>query len=417
MNRKINNIIAIFILLLISLVSAEAQSLKKADEYFSDRAYYSAANIYRQVINLKGRNKNVRQRKGEILFRIGECYRKMNKTIDALKWYEEAENAGYNQAELYYGLGSVQLIHGQYSEAYRLFNLAKEKKPDMKLIDTKIASCEIAEHYGKVNNLYEAISVENLNTRGSEYGISFFEENLIYASTGRVTQIKKISERTGLPYSELYIASPDSRSLYGSVKKLEAMSEELANDGTFCYDAKTKQLYCTRCESQNQNCFILKVSVKDNRYKVIGKLKLGNVTYGVGHPYITDDGNRIYFSSIIDGGYGGVDLWYVDRDAKGNYGNPVNLGPNVNTTGNEVFPSFIDGILYFASDGHPGLGGLDIFASYMQDDGSFGKANNLRAPFNTSWDDFNLIHQTYNNTGLFISNRNNAASSDDIYMF
>ncbi|MDR1554319.1 MAG: OmpA family protein [Prevotellaceae bacterium] len=417
MNRKINNIIAISTLLLITIVSGEAQSLKKADEYFLGGAYYSAANLYRQVVNLKSKNETVRQRKGEILFRIGECYRKMNKTTDALKWYEEAEAAGYNQAEFYYGLGSIQLMHGQYSEAYRLFNLAREKKPDMKLIDTKIASCEIAEHYGKVNNLYDVVSVENLNTRGSEYGISFFEENLIYASTGRVTQIKKISERTGLPYSELYIASPDSRSLYGSVKKLEAMSEELANDGTFCYDAKTRQLYCTRCESNNQNCFILKVSVKDNRYKVSGKLQLGNVTYGVGHPYITDDGNRIYFSSIIEGGYGGVDLWYVDRDAKGNYGNPVNLGPNVNTTGDEVFPSFIDGILYFASDGHSGLGGLDIFVSYMQNDGSFDKAHNLRAPFNTSWDDFNLIHQTYNNTGLFISNRNNAASSDDIYMF
>ncbi|MDR0754111.1 MAG: OmpA family protein [Prevotellaceae bacterium] len=417
MNRKINNIAAIFVFLLVSVMAVEAQSLKTADEYYSGSAYYSAANVYRQVINLKGKDKDVRERKGEILFRIGECYRRMNKTLDALKWYEQAEEAGYNQAELYYGLGCVQLMHGQYSEAYKLFALAKEKNADMKLLDIKMASCDIAEHYGKVNNLYEVVPVDNLNTKGSEYGISFYEENLIYASTGRVTRIKEISERTGLPYSELYIASPDSRSLYGAVKKLEAMSEEQVNDGTFCYDAKTRQLYCTRCESANQNCFILKISVKDNRYKVNGKLKLGNVTYGIGHPYITNDGNRIYFSSIIDGGYGGADLWYVDRDTKGNYGNPVNLGPNINTAGDEVFPSFIDGILYFASDGHPGLGGLDIFASYMQEDGSFGEAYNLRAPFNTSWDDFNIIHQTYNNTGLFISNRNNAVSSDDIYMF
>jgi outer membrane protein OmpA-like peptidoglycan-associated protein/tetratricopeptide (TPR) repeat protein len=419
MNRKINNIVivTIFVLLLIPVMSIEAQSLKTADTYYSGRAYYSAANIYRQVINLKSKNKDVREKKGEILFRIGECYRKMNKTSDALKWYEQAKEAGYNQAELYYGYGCARLMYGQYTEAYKLFSFAKEKNAEIKLLDTKIASCNIAEHYGKVNNLYEIIPVENLNTRGSEYGISFYKENLIYASTGRVTQIKKISERTGLPYSELYIASPDSRSLYGAVKKLEAMSEEQVNDGTFCYDAKAKQLYCTRCESENQNCFILKINVKDNAYKVSGKLKLGNVTYGVGHPYITDDGNRIYFSSIIDGGYGGVDLWYVDKDKKGDYGDPVNMGPNVNTTGDDVFPSFIDGVLYFASDGHPGLGGLDIFASNMQEDGTFGKAHNLRAPFNTSWDDFNLIHQTYNNTGLFISNRNNAASSDDIYMF
>jgi outer membrane protein OmpA-like peptidoglycan-associated protein/tetratricopeptide (TPR) repeat protein len=417
MNKTVNKILAIFILLSASIISAEAQSLKTADTYFERGAYYSAANLYRQVINLKNKDPEVRNRRGEILFKIGECYRRMNKTIDALKWYEQAEDAGYKQPELYYGTGCIQLMHGKYSTAYKLFARVKEEKPDINLLDTKIASCYISDHYGKKNNLYEIVPIENLNTKGSEYGISFYGENLIYASTGRVRQIKKISDRTGLPFSEMYIASPDSRSLYGSVKKLEAMSEESSNDGTFCYDEKNKQLYCTRCESENQDCYILKVSVKDNRYKESGKLKLGNLTYGIGHPYITDDGRRIYFSSIIDGGYGGADIWYVDRDEKNNYGKPVNLGPNINTTGDDVFPSFIDGILYFASDGHPGLGGLDIFASYMQEDGNFSKAHNLRAPFNTSWDDFNLIYQPYNNTGMFISNRNNAVSSDDIYMF
>ncbi|MDR2127026.1 MAG: OmpA family protein [Prevotellaceae bacterium] len=419
-NKDFNNIIAafaVFVLSLVSAVSANAQSLKTADSYFANNAYYSAANLYRQVVNLKGKDEEVRKRKGEILFRIGECYRKMNKTLDAQKWYAQAEAAKYNEADLYFGMGCVKLMHGQYADAHKLFMVAKLKDADMKLLDTKIASCEIASHYGKINNLYEIVPLEGINTKGSEYGISFYKENLIYASTGRVTQIKKISERTGLPYSDVYIASPDSRSLYGAIKKLEEVSEEQANDGTFCYDSKTKQLYCTRCEADNQNCFILKISVKDNRYKVNGKLKLGNVTYGIGHPYVTDDGNRIYFSSIITGGYGGVDLWYVDRDAKGMYGSPVNLGENINTAGDDVFPSFIDGVLYFASDGHPGMGGLDIFASYMQEDGTFGEAHNLRAPFNTSWDDFNLIHQTFNNTGLFISNRNNAVSSDDIYMF
>jgi outer membrane protein OmpA-like peptidoglycan-associated protein len=94
---------------------------------------------------------------------------------------------------------------------------------------------------------------------------------------------------------------------------------------------------------------------------------------------------------------------------------PTNAGPKINTTGNEVFPSFVDGILYFSSDGHLGLGGLDIFASVMDADGEFGEAQNLRSPINSSWDDFNLILRSDNTTGLFVSNRNNAKSSDDIY--
>jgi peptidoglycan-associated lipoprotein len=230
MNEKFNRIVVILVLLFISAMPVEAQSLKNADALFSNGAYYSAANLYRQVVNLKSTDEEVRKRKGEILFKIGECFRKMNKTVDALKWYEQANEAGYKEADFYYGLGNIQLMHGEYGAAKKSFLTAKEKNPELKLIDTKIASCDISEFYGRSNNLYEIIPVENLNTRGSEYGISLYEENLIYASTGRVTKIKQISERTGLPYSELYIASPDSRSLYGSVKKFEEMADEKTND-------------------------------------------------------------------------------------------------------------------------------------------------------------------------------------------
>jgi len=418
MNGKKFNVIVSLIILLLAITQAEAQSLKDADTRYAGGAYYSAANQYRQILGTKGRDADVIPRRGEIMFRIGECYRKMNKTEDALKWYEQALQANYDKVELYYGLGCVQLLHGNYEEAKEAFLMAKDLQPSFGTLSSKLASFDIAELYSRVNNLYELVPLDNLNSRGSEFGLAFYGENLIYASTGRATREQKnLSERTGLPYSDLYIASPDSRSYYGNVRKLEALSEEEANDGTFSYDATTNQLYCTRCEANNQNCFILKVSVKDNKYKENGKLKLGNVTYGIGHPYVTDDGKRIYFSSVMEGGRGGSDLWYVDRDESGHYGQPVNLGENINTAGDDVFPAFIDGILYFSSDGHPGLGGLDIYASYLEPDGRFGKAHNLRAPFNSSWDDFNLVKNQHNKTGLLISNRNNSISSDDIYRF
>ena len=419
MNIKKIKFILSLILLLSVTAQTEAQSLKNADMYFTGGAYYSAANLYTQLLNLKGNDPDVRRRRGEIMFRIGECYRKTNKTNEALKWYLQAKEAEFDHVELYYGMGCVHLMHGNYVEAKKLFAEAKDRLPEVNIFRTKLASCDIAELYGKVNNLYEITPMDNLNSRGSEFGLAFYGENLIFASTGRPTrEQKKISERTGLPYSDLYIASPDSRSLYGNVRKLEALSEDVqSNDGTFCYDAKNKQLYCTRCEANNMNCYISKVEVKNGKYKEVGKLKLGNQTYGIGHPYITEDGKRIYFASVMEGGSGGSDLWYVDRDENGNYGIPINLGENINTSGDEVFPAFIDGILYFSSDGHLGLGGLDIYASKIENDGTFGKAHNLRAPFNSSWDDFNLVQNTYNKSGLFISNRNNAVSSDDIYMF
>jgi outer membrane protein OmpA-like peptidoglycan-associated protein len=341
----------------------------------------------------------------------------MNKIDESKKWFLQAESAGYTDANLYYNYGCIQLLQGDYSGAKESFLMAKDKNPNDKRLDSKLASCDMYEVFSRANNQYDIKAVENLNTRGSEYGLAFFGEQLIFASTGVGSSKKEISERTGLPYSDLYIASPDSRSLYGKVEKLESISESEANEGTFCYDIQTNQLFCTRCETNNKNCYIIKVDIRDGRYRERGKLKLGDKIYGIGHPYITDDGNRIYFTSTMEGGYGGADLWYVDRDHNGEYGTPVNLGPNINTPGDEVFPSIIEGVLYFASDGHPGLGGLDLFASYAEDGGGFSKPYNMRAPFNSSWDDFNLVHRPNSNIGLFVSNRNNATSSDDIYMF
>jgi outer membrane protein OmpA-like peptidoglycan-associated protein/tetratricopeptide (TPR) repeat protein len=418
MEKKKNYILTILILLIFTVVPVNSQTLKTADVYFKGGAYFTAAKMYRDLVNLKNKNTEVKTRRGEILFRIGECYRKMNKSTDAKKWYVQAEKAGYTESDLYYGLGSIQLNEGNYVDAKVSFQEAKDRNPGDTRIEAKIISCDLHETYSKENGQYQIKSVENLNTRGSEYGLSFYSDKLIFASTGVGSSKKPISERTGLPYSDIYMASPDSRSLYGKQVKLESMSNDKVNEGTFFYDALENQLYCTRCEQNtNKGCYIIKINIKDGKYKEGGKLKLGNQTYGAGHPYITEDGARIYFTSTMEGGYGGADLWYVDREANGQYGHPVNLGENINTAGDEVFPSFINDILYFASDGHPGLGGLDLFASYIDEDETFSKPFNIRAPFNSSWDDFNLVHRPNSTIGLFISNRNNSKSSDDIYMF
>jgi len=404
------------LLLLSAALPVFGQSLKTADTHYSGGAYYSASTMYRDLLSKSKTDKDVKERRGEIMFRIAECYRRMNRIDESAKWYSQAEAAGYTEFDLYYGYGNIELLQGNYSSAKELFQTARDKNSSDKRIESKIASCDTYELFGKTNNQYNVKTVDNINTRGSEYGLSFFGDKLIFASTGVASSKKAISERTGLPYSDLYMASPDSRSLYGKVERIDAFSGEKSNEGTFCYDAQSNQLYCTRCEANDKNCYIAKVEIKNGKYKETGKLKLGNQTYGIGHPYITDDGNRIYFASVISGGYGGSDLWYVDRDLSGNYSNPVNLGPNINTAGDEVFPAFIAGVLYFSSNGHPGLGGLDLFASYYEG-GTFSEPFNMRAPFNSSWDDFNLVHRPNSNIGLFVSNRNNSVNSDDIYMF
>jgi outer membrane protein OmpA-like peptidoglycan-associated protein/tetratricopeptide (TPR) repeat protein len=417
MKMKKRKILLISLMFLLSLYPLLSQTLKTADLNYEGGAYYSASNMYRSLLSSRSKSKEITDKRGQILFRIGECYRKMSMFEDAKKWYLQAQGSGYLESDLYYGMGLIELQYGNYAEAKKIFQMSRDRNPGDLRIESKILSCDIQEIYKIPNTQHEIKPLENLNTRGSEYGLSFYGDRLIFASTGTGSSKKSISERTGLPYSSLYISSPDSRSLYGKVEKMESISENKSNEGTFSYDLQTDQLYCTRCESNERNCYIIKIKEKNGKYKEEGKLKLGNQTYGIGHPYLTEDGRRIYFTSTIEGGYGGADLWYVDRDVSGAYGTPVNLGGSINTSGDEVFPSFMDGILYFASDGHPGLGGLDLYASYLETDGSFSAPFNLRYPFNSSWDDFNLVHRPNSNIGMFVSNRNNSESSDDIYVF
>jgi outer membrane protein OmpA-like peptidoglycan-associated protein/tetratricopeptide (TPR) repeat protein len=417
MKKRKNRLFLVLTLVLFGLLPLQSQTLKTADLHFAGGAYYSASSMYKSLLTAGKKNNEVKNNRSMIMYRIGECYRKMNRLEEAKRWYLQAQGAGYSESDLYYGLGSVELSQGNYAEAKLLFQESKDRNAEDKRIESKLLSCDLHEVYEQPNGQHTVVAISNINTRGSEFGLSFYGDKLIFASTGVGSSKKAISERTGLPYSSIYIASPDTRSLYGRVEKLESISEDRSNEGTFSYDLQTGQLYCTRCEANERNCYIIKIKENDGKYKSSGKLKLGNQTYGIGHPYITDDGRRVYFTSVIEGGYGGADLWYVDRDSNGEYGEPVNLGSNINTAGDEVFPSFIEGVLYFASDGHPGLGGLDLFASHLEDDGNFGTPFNMRSPFNSSWDDFNLVHRPNSNTGLFVSNRNNSESSDDIYMF
>jgi outer membrane protein OmpA-like peptidoglycan-associated protein len=263
--------------------------------------------------------------------------------------------------------------------------------------------------------------METLNTRGSEYGIAYFNDNLIYASTGNPVEsgAKQIdvSPRTGLPYSKFYM----SAALGGSYNKGELAvglnKSKNVNEGTFAYDPVNRLGYYTRCEGNNKNsqCYIFFAEFKNSQWKEIDNLKIESRKEPIGHPFVMPNGNRIYFTSNMEGGYGKSDLWYTDKLPDGTWSKPINLGREVNTAGSEGFPFVSDGYLFFSSDGHPGYGGMDIYASKI-DGNVHGKAINLGLPFNSSQDDLNLIEKYDLSEGMLVSARR-TASSDDIFRF
>lgn len=404
-------VIIFFVFLLLSWTS-EAQKTRKADRWYSQGAYYQALQEYCRL--LSGGSHLPEQ--GYIEFQAGKCCMKMNRFLRAVEWFEKAEKDYYTGEELWRQLGEVYLIRGKYAEARKYFELCRAVNPEDRKLKVKIASCDFGLQAAQENPSIEIIPLPYLNTRGSEYGIAFFPGGLLYSSTGDLLPEKKreISQRTGMGYSQPYVSFYREGS-YQPGRLLAGMMKSGANDGAFGYDWNTGLLYCSRCEEGEVNCRIIFATLKNRTYRQTGELKTGKRKGNIAHPFITQDGTRIYFSSTMEGGFGGADIWYMDRLPNGKWSEPYNVGPSVNTEGNEIFPYIQDDHFYFASDGRVGFGGLDIYCSRIYQNG-FEEAQNLGAGINTSYDDFNLILNEDGRSGLLISNRL-PDRSDDIYYF
>lgn len=390
-----------------------AQVAKKADQWFERGAYYKAFEEYRKLPAQYPECTEL----GYIAFRAGVCCMRMNDYTGAAEWLEKAEKSGCEETELYYILGNVSLTQGNYKQAKAYFVRYRENVPEDGRTSAKIASCDFAM---KAINTNPGVTIEPLpyiNTRGSEYGVQFVRGGILYSSTSDLLPEKRgeVSERTGMGYSKPYFSLYRDGE-YQPGQLLKGIAKNRINEGTFSYDEVTGELYCTRCEENRMNCDIIRAQLTGHVYREIGALKIGKRNYNIAHPFVTDHGNRIYFSSTMEGGYGGSDLWYIDREVDGSWGIPVNLGPEINTPGNEVFPYIWEDLFFFSSDGHIGYGGLDIYRAKHLENGNWGKPQNLGAVINTSYDDFNLILHSDGTGGLLVSNRR-PGRNDDIFRF
>lgn len=413
MNGSIRKIVMLF-LLAASAVGASAQPLKDADKAFANEEYYKAIELYKALIPTQG----IKKDKGYVKYRIGECYRRINDPEQAVGWFIQAEEESYLSPALLYSKAEMLNHLGRYDEARGYLVRYRELKPTDDRIGLKLSALDFAQSYPKENPHVTLKPLEAINTSGSEFGLAYFKEGLIYASTGEKAASSNeaiVSMRTGMGYSKIYFA-PIQNGSYKRGVELKEFNVARSNDGTFSYDPNSQLAYYTRCEPLENECYIYYAKLEAGKWKEKGKLKIDSKILQMAHPSVSPNGNRIYFSAMIEGGFGGSDIWYIERDNKGSWGKAINAGRDVNTSGNEVFPFVTNNVLFFSSDGHKGYGGLDIYASKIEH-GSHGKAINLRPPFNTSYDDFNLIVRTNNQEGMLVSNRRNKESSDDIYIF
>lgn len=405
---------------LVFSVFAKAQSnLQKADSAFKYKEYAIAAKLYE-----KSYKKDVsKEKKKDVAYLLGESYRFMNNHKEAKKWYDIALNEGLRSFDFFVNYGDILIKNGEYTLADAAYKMALEFKQDDKVLKRKIESCTFAQKNDEVNEQYLIINEDEINSPYSEYGLAFYKDKLIFASTRVDENDKRFDTYTGQGFSDYFEAIYDNKKeRYTKAQRSKGGLNSKFNDGTIASDDKNNIVYFMQCNGEDgkkETCFIL-TSTFNQTSQTWEEGKILDFEYdkkfSVGHPAIANNGNTLYFVSDMHGGQGGKDIWYIEKNALGIWSAPKNAGKKINTEGDEMFPFvFNDSLLYFSSNGHPGFGGLDIFVATIKGKG-FSNVQNLKKPINSNTDDFGIILKS-NTQGWFCSNRDGGKGDDDIWQF
>lgn len=421
---------AVFIALFFVTIAppqAQAQSRRvaAADEAFNSFQYNVAASRYKKAYS-KTRN---RADKDKISFKLGESYRMMNNTRRAEMAYRRIIKSNYarNNPIVYLHYANMLRVNEKYKEAADYYALYTENVPDDPRGPNGVRSIGLIEEWTKNPTKYEVTNVKKINSKSDDFAPTYadkFYNALLITSTREGSTGKGLDGWTGQNFSDLFLTRQDRKGEWSEpvLADTEGKLNTSANEGAPAFNENFTTLYYTRCgnaEDTSANCQIMSIKRSGRGWGELKVIKLGNdTTVTNGHPAISKDELTLIFSSDRKGGQGGKDLWITTRKSVvDDFNKPINLGAAINTPGDEQFPFLRnDTTLYFASNGHPGLGGLDIFKTTLRDN-VWTKPVNLEVPVNSSGDDFAMIFQPGTDEGFLTSNRRGGRGGDDIYHF
>nr|WP_315197411.1 OmpA family protein [uncultured Flavobacterium sp.] len=405
-------------------IYAQKGKIASADKKYDNYAYIDAIKTYERVANKGYESPDMYQK-------IGNAYFFNSELDQAAKWYDKLFALKMDVDPVYY-----------YRYAYCLKSIGQDDKAKemLSIYNQKTGNTGKGDYYSKQVNYLDKIKANSgrykikdagINTKYSDYGSSFYNDSkLVFASsrdTGSLGQRKHTW--TDQYFTNLYEANLSSDSLIpqkadkfskGVKSKFHEASAVFSRDGKTMYFTRNNYLDGKKGKDESKITLIkiYKASFENNDWKNVTELPFDSNNYSVAHPSLSPDEKTLYFISDMPGGLGESDIYKVSINSDGSYGNPVNLGNVINTPGKETFPFVSDeNEIYFASDTHPGLGGLDVFVSKINPDGTFDEVQNVGADVNSPQDDFAYLINTKNRIGFFSSNRNGGKGYDDIYQF
>lgn len=415
----------IIVCLLLTAVAAGCRTpkLSEADAQFQQGEYYDASVTYKKVYN-KLRKKEERPQRGEVAFKMGRCYRLLNMSARASAAFQNALRYEYPDSTTHFMLAQALHADGKYAAALRSYDKYLEFCPDDSLAINCAEGCRTAQEIRARGSRYVVKQAKLFNSRRADFCPMYLGadcDQIYYTSTTEKATGDKKSEITGMKNADVFFSKKNEKGEWERPEPVEGELNTEFDEGivAFSPDAQTMYLTKARRELNAPTSVEIYTSTRsDAKWSAPVKFEITADTLSTfGHPAVSPDGEYLYFVSDMPGGYGGKDIWRISL--KERQGSLVNLGPDINTEGNDDFPYVrSDGSLYFSSDGHPGMGGLDIFrATAVGDPADLRwKVENMGFPINSASDDFGITFGK-GEDGFFSSNRGDARGYDHIYSF
>lgn len=418
--RQKSVVLAISILLILSSCGAD-RNIKKGDKYLSMGEYYNAATQFKTAYQ-RTPPKERRQR-GLIATKLAECYDRISSYQSAIAAYRNIIRYKLDNGETHKKLADNLMKNGSYKDAIKEYQIALDSLPGNQLIIQSLEAATLATQAKELGSKYIVKRMDVFNSRRQDYSPMLYGDKfdqLYFSSTRNDAQGDDISGITGAKAGDIFISEKDDKGKWSVPRDITSGLNTDADEGTPAFSADGREMYITQCLTDPTYPRYAQIAVSnrtDAAWSKATKLEISRDSLSsFAHPTLSPDGNWLYFTSDMPGGKGGLDIWRV-RLSGGTTGGVENLGEPINTPGDEEFPTFrANGDLYFSSNGHGGMGGLDIYIAKVGNDHHY-HLEHPGYPLNSQGDDFGMTFEGRYNRGYFSSNRNDGRGWDHIYSF
>lgn len=413
--------IVIIVLSCLLMSCGADRNMKKGEKLLAIGEYYDAAEQFKQAYSRTPAKE--RDERGKRALKMAICYEKINATPKAIAAYRNVIRYKQDYIETHLSLARLLLKSGSYKEAAREFQMVLDSLPDNQLAKEGLKSAQSAPEIKQLGSRYTVKKMDVFNSRRADYSPMLCGDEynqLFFTSTRNEAQGDELSGITGAKAGDIFFSQKDDKGKWGKPQTIDSGLNTEYDEGACCFSPDQRVMYLTQCVTDPSYPRYATIMTSNRADAAWGKPSLLEITRDTlscyAHPAVSPDGEWLYFVSDMPGGKGGLDIWRIRLTAAG-LGGVENLGDPINTEGNEMFPTFRpNGDLYFSSDGHAGMGGLDIFIAKVGSDGKY-KLEHPGYPLNSQGDDFGCTFEGTRNKGFFSSNRGDGRGWDHIYSF